>query len=56
MSSPEAMRPYEMLPIPPDLEIVHITLLVVFRVTLLIINRNPVGPYSRTMPRLLWCS
>ena len=28
MSSPEAMRPYEMLPIPTDLEIVHITLLV----------------------------
>ena len=29
MSSPEAMRPYEMLPIPTDLEIAHITLLVV---------------------------
>ena len=29
MSSPEAMRPYGMLPIPTDLEIVHITLLVV---------------------------
>ena len=28
MSSPEAMRPYEMLPIPADLEIIHITLLV----------------------------
>ena len=29
MSPPEAMRPCEMLPIPTDLEIVHITLLVV---------------------------
>ena len=28
MTSPEGMRPYEMLPIPTDLEIVHITLLV----------------------------
>ena len=28
MSSPEAMRPYEMLPTPTDLEIVRITLVV----------------------------
>ena len=26
------------------------------RVTSLIRNRHPVGPYSRTMPGLLWCS
>ena len=29
MPSPEGLRPYEMLPIPTDLETVHITLLVV---------------------------
>jgi len=27
-----------------------------YRVTSLIRNRHPVGPYSRTMPRLLWRS
>jgi len=32
ISSPKAMRPYEMLPIPTHLEIVHITLLVVIDV------------------------
>ena len=25
-----------------------------YRVTSLVRNRHPVGPYSRTMPRLLW--
>ena len=28
----------------------------VYRGTSLIRNRHPVGPYSRTMPRLLWWS